>query len=40
MWNLPDLRPIIALAVIGAISIAGGVIWLLWFVLNHVRIVW
>lgn len=43
MWNLPDLTPIFYLAMVGLAAIAlaaiGGSAWLIWFVINHVRIV-
>lgn len=43
MWNLPGLTPIFYLAMIGLVALAllaiGGGGWLIWFIINHVRIV-
>lgn len=43
MWNIPDLTPLFYLAMVGIAAIALTVIgasgWLIWFIINNVRIV-
>ena len=43
MGPMPDLTPIFYLAMVGLAAIVltaiGGGAWLIWFIINHVRIV-
>ncbi|WP_280953488.1 hypothetical protein [Phyllobacterium phragmitis] len=43
MWNLPDLSMLFYLAIFGLISavacLIGGLAWLIYFIVNHVKIV-
>jgi hypothetical protein len=43
MGPMPDLRGLVYFAIVGmvasAIAILGGTAWLIWFVINHVRII-
>lgn len=39
MWfDLPDLRPLFALAAVGALALAVGAGWGLWWLVHHVSI--
>lgn len=43
MWNIPDLTWLFYFAIIGmvlsAVAVIGGSAWVVWFAINHVRIV-